>query len=505
PDQLAAGGLAWRELRVPDSAAVPGTVPFALVATDSGDLALGSSAGTVALACLLFTALSAVTVAMVSWSQRRVTASRSRSRIDELTGLANRPTAEGELARLVAAGHRPAVLFVDIDRFKLINDALGHQAGDEVLRAVGRALERVTPFGALPARWGGDEFVVVCPAGHEQARATAERLLETVGGPVAVPGGEVAVAVSVGLAATLAEGTVAAALAAADAAMYEAKRRGGGRVTVADDELAGAADELRSALRAGEVVVDLEAVRACSVSEPVGELVGLVVRARWPHAPGGPLAGLGLAELAVRLDLGLALVEQVLAQLGGAFAPDGRADGPILRMPLLVPLPDAVVLDPNLAQLLVRWLARSGVAPQSVAIGVSERVMAGAGEGAIALGDLAATGVQLHLDDFDGRVATLAALVAASPGGLALAASIPALVAGGPGRDGEGHAPRHALVVRSAADWAELAGVPLTADGVAAPQQAAVLASLGVNQVRGPVAGPPVPVDRWRVPSPLRG
>lgn len=496
-------GLSWRELPVPDSAPVPGTVAFALAASRPASTGPTSSAGTVAFACLLLTVLSAMTVTVFSWSQRHVAASRSRSWTDPLTGLANRPAAEVELARLVSEGQRPAILFADIDRFKLVNDAYGHRAGDEVLRAVGQALERASPFGTLPARWGGDEFVVVCPAGRDQARQTASRLLELVGGPVALEGGEVAVGMSVGLADITGSATADDALAAADAAMYEAKRQGGGRVRVAGDERAAAADELRCALVAGEVLVDLEPVRACSPAEPVGEVVQLVACPRWPGGRHGPVEGAALGELASRSDLGLDLLDEVLSRLAltlsGPAAPD---------VPVVVPVPDAVALDPELGRRLARWRARLGGDRHRVAIGVSERVLAGA---EATLDELAAAGLALHIEGFDGRVATLAVLAARVPAGVALAPSVIAHLAesdpGGAGRAGRpgpvGPAP-DALLVRSVAAWARLAGVPLTAAGVTCHGQAVVLASLGVTGVRGPLSPMVAPLavaSLWSPPA----
>lgn len=546
-----AGAATWRPLDVPGTVTGPGAEPFVLAAGPPP--ARNSSADTVAVACLLLTALSAVTVSVLAWSQRRLAASRSRSLVDGLTGLANRPAAEAELARLVTGGLRPAVLFADIDRFKLINDALGHQAGDEVLRAVGRAIAQACPLGALPARWGGDEFVVVCPGGTGEALETAERVLEVVGGPVAVRGGRVAVGVSVGLADAAPGGQFESTLAAADAAMYEAKRQGGGRVRVAGGDDAAAARALRRALAGGEVTVELEPVVSCSPVEPVGRVVGYVARRTWGDGPGGALSEDELSDHATRLDLGVALLESTLAVVGRAFevglvgpasglgpAAVRGAEAPPAPVGVVVPVPDAVVLDPGLGPALDRWAA-AAPAWEQVGLGVSELALTGGGVRAGGFEGFGSGRLELHVEGFDGRTASLAALAGAAPAGLTLASGLLADLMGrspvdcercrpplaGSGRPSRPWAPARepaqlvgspratllddgpravtggaaggpeaaaARLVRAVAAWGAAAGVPLTAV-VACPCEASLAASSGVTRVRGPVAGPVLPLD----------
>lgn len=148
---------------------------------------------------------------------------------DDLTGLLNRAALH---ARWPDPDPNVALLYVDLDGFKPINDALGHRAGDAVLVEVARRLRTVVRPEDDVVRLGGDEFAIVCPGGRQAADAIAARLVDVVGRPISLPDGPtVAVGASVGL--TDGGGSLDALLEAADAALYEAKRTGGARVVVA--------------------------------------------------------------------------------------------------------------------------------------------------------------------------------------------------------------------------------------------------------------------------------
>jgi diguanylate cyclase (GGDEF)-like protein len=149
---------------------------------------------------------------------------------DQLTRLANRRAVEDRLANEVARARRHqrelAVLLLDVDGLKSVNDEFGHAAGDQLLRVVGRRIKRVVRVTDMAGRWGGDEFVVVCPeTDGGAARTLADKLKHAVAGrPVRLPGGSCPVGISVGWAVDGRSGEAGSLLAAADASLYAAKR-----------------------------------------------------------------------------------------------------------------------------------------------------------------------------------------------------------------------------------------------------------------------------------------
>lgn len=149
---------------------------------------------------------------------------------DALTGLPNRALLEDrlehELARARRSGGRLAVLFGDLDRFKAVNDGLGHEAGDEVLRTVAQRLRRAARSTDTVARIAGDEFVVICPdvTGSEEAEVVASRLREAVGHPIALADGPVTVQISIGVALAHGDPDRDLLLQEADRSMYAVKR-----------------------------------------------------------------------------------------------------------------------------------------------------------------------------------------------------------------------------------------------------------------------------------------
>jgi diguanylate cyclase (GGDEF)-like protein len=164
---------------------------------------------------------------------------------DELTGLLNRGsffTRCAEVLRDVDAGHTTAaVVFVDVDGFKPLNDRYGHGVGDQLLRVTARRLQSAVRPHDVVSRFGGDEFVLLCQGLAEEAQVVmlAERVLAELGAPIIAAGAKLKVTVSAGAAIAYA-GTVRGVeelLSSADAAMYQAKRLGGNQVVVANEPL----------------------------------------------------------------------------------------------------------------------------------------------------------------------------------------------------------------------------------------------------------------------------
>jgi diguanylate cyclase (GGDEF)-like protein/PAS domain S-box-containing protein len=174
----------------------------------------------------------------VTSNRRHAEQLRHQVRHDSLTGLLSRAAFEHDLAALLAGHPGPAcLLYLDVDRFKTINDGSGHGAGDEVLRTLASRLSATVPDSSLVARLGGDEFVVALPGPLETGWDVADALVSAFADPMEINGGRMQVAVSIGLTVAQGAGRAEDAVLAADTAMYAAKRAGGSRVEVFSDEM----------------------------------------------------------------------------------------------------------------------------------------------------------------------------------------------------------------------------------------------------------------------------
>ncbi|MBX9244747.1 EAL domain-containing protein [Actinotalea ferrariae] len=210
---------------------------------------------------------------------------------DTLTGLPNRSLLVDRLDQALAAGERAgtstAVLFLDLDQFKMINDSSGHHVGDELLLLVAERLAGAVRPGDTVARFGGDEFVVLCPGlDADGATAVGDRLLQELRRPFRLAGQRVYVTVSIGIA--VAPGDPQTLLRQADAAMYAAKARGRGHVQLFDHSMSTLVEGRLS--MAGDLRDALEHDRLALHYQPVvdlgsGRLIGLEALARW-HRPG---------------------------------------------------------------------------------------------------------------------------------------------------------------------------------------------------------------------------
>ncbi|MBX5465396.1 MAG: diguanylate cyclase, partial [Clostridia bacterium] len=272
------------------------------------------------------------------------------ARRDPLTGLANRRELEERLAEAIreARARRGllAVMYVDLDNFKLVNDALGHEAGDAVLAAVARRLEGCVRGDETVARFGGDEFVVVLPrlSAVENAEAVALRIVRRLGEPVAWDGYQFSLTASVGIALYPAAGETAEALLKnADAALYEAKRQGKNRYHVHMPYLTQRAwDRLRLESELRRVLRDPEREFYVEYQPQVDLESGRVVSAealvRWRHPELGNIPPAEFIPVAEEVGLihkiGSFVLQEVCRQIA-RWREEGR-----------LPLPVAVNVSP---------------------------------------------------------------------------------------------------------------------------------------------------------------
>lgn len=327
------------------------------------------------------------------------------ARHDALTGLANRSVLIEQLERVLDNGQPVAAVFIDLDRFKPVNDLFGHDAGDELLCEVSNRLRSVIRLGDLVARVGGDEFVVLAAGVDDPAvgEAFCERIDAVLAEPYLLADGPVRVTASVGLALAEADSTVTSLLADADVAMYEAKAERRGEPLSRDpqrhrtaNERRRLADELATGLQRGELVAYLQPL----VELSSGRTVAVEALARWEHPRLGTVGPMAFLDLAEDAGLDLLLGDAILASACAAIAALPRP----LR--LGINLSVGQLADRTLADRMSATLRAHGIEPERMTVEITERDTlarrAGAGRAAPerTLLDLRAMGASLALDDF---------------------------------------------------------------------------------------------------------
>ncbi len=402
-----------------------------------------------------------------------------RASHDDLTGLANRTAF---ISALTACTDQPvAVLMVDLDRFKIANDSLGHSAGDEILRTIADRLRFAIRPGDVAARLGGDEFIVMLrgPVTTAEASVVAARLLELIAQPIDIGQNRVATTASVGIA-TPTEGNVDVEdlVRHADAAMYIAKAKGRNRFEIFDQRQRDAlATRLRTEadLRAAVETRQLAVHYQPEVDLETGRLLGVEGLVRWPHPELGILtagAFIGVAEhTGLIVDLGRFVFEQVCIQ--AAAWNQGRAE----------PLTCRVNVSPR--QLERREfvsevrsaLTAHDIDPGLLCLEITETaLMTDVGESMTLLRRLKALGVRLAIDDFGTGFSSLAYLKRFPVDVLKIDQ---AFVRGlGTDRDDE-------AIVRSIIDMAAALDLEVVAEGIETAQQRDYLVGLGCVRGQG--------------------
>jgi diguanylate cyclase (GGDEF)-like protein len=327
---------------------------------------------------------------------------------DPITGLPNRILIEDRgrqaFAQANRAEDRVGLLFIDLDRFKNINDTLGHHAGDEVIRAVADRLDAMMREGDTLARLGGDEFVVLLPRVRdaEDCVRVASRLIESLKEPFAVAGHELFLSCSIGIACSPDHGTnYESLLQYADSAMYSAKNHG--RSTFAVDAASVATPRRRQLLLEGQLHRALENDELRVYYQPqvdlrTNEIVGAEALVRWEHPTEGLLLPGAFLQLAEESGLVVAIDEWVRVQ---AFRQARRwADqGRNLRM--AVNLCARTLSNPDLAEVIAGELAATGADPTQIELEINENVaMSDVDELPAALTPLRALGLRIAIDDF---------------------------------------------------------------------------------------------------------
>jgi diguanylate cyclase (GGDEF)-like protein/PAS domain S-box-containing protein len=418
---------------------------------------------------------------------------RTQALEDPLTGLANRSYLAAHVEQAIAhagRGEDLALMLLDLDRFKVVNDTLGHGAGDELLCAVADRLRETVRSGDLVARLGGDEFVVACTGNDSAAwevTALAQRLLDAMGAPFVVDGRELHISASAGLVFVDSPDVSAESLLRdADVAMYRAKEHGAGRYEVFDAGLRAKVvhrlaieSELRHAVQRDELRLHLQPV----VDLHRLELTGFEALVRWEHPERGLVAPGEFIAIAEETGLIVPIGTWVLREAARhLYALQARAGRP-LRMAVNL---SARQLSPGLVAEVRAALGDAGIAPSRLTLEVTETLLVD-GPGALeVLTALRGLGVAIAIDDFGTGWSSLGALQRYPVDILKLDRSLVAPAAASPSA---------AALARAVVEMAQALGLDVVAEGIEDEAQLTTMQALGCPHGQGYVFAPPMPLD----------
>ncbi|HEX6312319.1 MAG TPA: EAL domain-containing protein [Acidimicrobiia bacterium] len=422
---------------------------------------------------------------------------------DPLTGLPNRTLLLDRLnqglARAAAGREDVVVLFVDLDRFKVVNDSLGHAAGDELLVEVANRLTDAVSPGDTVARLGGDEFVVLCMIPHDRAVLVdlaarlrsglsdlPDQILRSVATPIRLPEAEITITASIGVAVADPEQSPEAALGDADAAMYLAKERGRAGFEVFDPavhERTGGRLTTEHALQAALDRQELRLLFQPAFDLHTRRVVGIEALVRWKHPERGLVNPAEFLPLAEETGLILPLGEWVLTEACAVAARWSVAPGQERRV--WVNLAAQQVADPDLLAMVKRVLDRTGLSPDQLGLELTETTLMHEAEPAVALLEaLHELGVALALDDFGTGYSSLTYLHRFPVDVLKVDRSFVVNL----GRD-----VRTSTIVKGVTAMAHALGMVVVAEGVEASDQLATLRALGCDVAQGNFLAPPMP------------
>jgi diguanylate cyclase (GGDEF)-like protein len=423
---------------------------------------------------------------------------------DALTGLPNRSLlldrATQAFARQQRNAGQVAFLFIDLDRFKSVNDAFGHASGDNLLRQAGQRLTAVVRDGDTVARIGGDEFVVLCESVSALAALQlAERIVSAFRKPFTLDSREALITTSVGIALTTGTTSPAELLRDADTAMYRAKRSGRNAAAPFTPEMRAITlrrieieTSLRPALERGELVLNYQPIHRIA-----GGVTGFEALARWPLLGRGlvpPSEFIPVAEATgVIADLTDWVLEEGLRSLAG-----WRRARPELNLTLAVNVVASQLTNDTLQNTIDGVLKKYRLPSASLALEITEtELVADDPLSRRSLRRLREQGIRLSIDDFGTGFSSLAYLTKLPMHELKVDQ---AFVAGLPSSQSD------VAVVASVVALAHQLGLQVLAEGVENDDQLATVRRLGCDLVQGYLLGRPMPaaeIDRYLAVTPL--
>jgi diguanylate cyclase (GGDEF)-like protein len=411
------------------------------------------------------------------------------ARHDTLTGLANRAHF-AELLDESLAGGAPAVLCIDLDRFKAVNDLFGHATGDQLLRAVAVRLKQASDSDCRPGRLGGDEFAVIVPGPDAARRAErlAREVINRLSQPFMLDGRAGHIGASIGIAVSPTDGVEASSLLHnADLALYRAKAQGRGRLCFFEAEMDRAARErraleadLRTALLNDEIELHYQPL----ASIDAGRVSGFEVLARWYHPEHGVIAPAHFIPIAeecgVIVEIGLHILRRAMQEAAGW--------SPLLN--IAVNLSPLQVVHSDFASDVEALLKETGLAPERLELEITEGLLLRDTERALMiLARLRALGVRISMDDFGTGYSSLSYFRQFPFDKVKIDQSFVR----------EMTESRQALaIVQAIIGLGRGLGMPVVAEGVETRAQLDSLQAEGCAEVQGFFVGPPQPIEDYR-------
>ena len=437
----------------------------------------------------------------ITASVEAVRDSARRALYDHLTELPNRVHLQELVeAELTSGDERgTAVLILDVDEFKAVNDTLGHDTGDLLIRQVAARLARATRELDTVGRLGGDEFVVLCrDVDAEEALRLAERCRAVFTEPFTVAGATVPLTASIGVAVSGGQRSSAADLVRdADLAKYAAKAAGRNTVTLFEEELRDAAQrrlrvttELRDAIGAGELVVHYQPLLHLRTRT----VTGVEALVRWQHPERGLLPPSEFVPVAEASGLVDELTRWVLATVARDAA---GWDAMGLPLTAAVNISATHMGSGTLVSDVNSVLASSGLRPERLVLELTETSVAEDPERAAEqFAELRVSGIEVSIDDFGSGFSCLGQIVSMPAGILKIDKSLVQGIAG----VGHKQASQSAAAVETVVSLARACGMRSVAEGVETPEQLATVAALGCTYAQGFVIARPMPAEdlpRW--------
>jgi len=414
---------------------------------------------------------------------------------DGLTGLPNRALFAELLAHAIlhanSSGIQFALLSLDLDNFKIINESLGHHLGDEMLIEVGRRLQALLPESDAVARIGGDEFGVILGSGEggPGVDLLAQRMIDAVAEPFLLEGNRVYVGVSIGIALYPADGKEAEILQSnADAALNQAKTQGRGSLRFFSPEFTDRAKkrltlegDLRLALGRQELLLYYQP----QVDLINGQIVGLEALVRWQHPERGMMLPGEFIPLAEETGLVVQLGDWVLSE--ACRQVKQWSDAGLAAGQTAVNISAVQLSREHLVESVKMALSQTGIAPEQLEIEITEKVvMADRDQSFKALADLKALGVRISIDDFGTGYSSLALLPQLEANKLKVDAAFVRDMTTNIG---------NALIVKAIIALGHSLGLEIIAEGVEDQGQARYLRSLQCDVMQGFFVSPPLPAE----------